>query len=198
MVPNSSIICCEHRLDLVLLGDVGLDGRRPRRPRLGSPRHDLLGRLGLADVVDDHVGAGLAEGDGHALADAGVGAGDQRLLARPASCGPRSSASRPAADPLWSSFLRISGVLGLRLRGRAAARLQELGDQPGPAGLVRGADAAAVVAVEVFVEQQVVAEVRIVLQLCRASPNTGRRPVLVAQEDAASGAATAPRRPARG
>ena len=52
---------------------------------------------------------------------------------------------------------------------------QQLGDQPGPAGLMRRADTPSAVAMEVFVEQQIVAEVRIRLELRgfakdRASP----------------------------
>ena len=57
-------------------------------------------------------------------------------------------------------------------------------DRPGPAGLVAGADAGAVVAVEVLVEQQVVAPVRDRSGTSRSPPKTGRRPSLVAQEDA--------------
>ena len=45
------------------------------------------------------------------------------------------------------------------------ARLQELGDQAGPAGLVRGAHAAAGVAVEIFVEQDVILEMRVGLRV---------------------------------
>ena len=41
------------------------------------------------------------------------------------------------------------------------------GDDPGPAGLVAGAEAGAVVAVEVFVEQEAIAPVRVVLELLR-------------------------------
>jgi len=43
----------------------------------------------------------------------------------------------------------------------AFARLQQLGDQAGPAGLVRGPDAAAIIAVKIFVEQDVVLEMRV-------------------------------------
>ena len=60
---------------------------------------------------------------------------------------------------------------------------EQLGDQAGPAGLVRRADAAAGVAVEVLVEQDVVAEVRIGLQLRSWSPKTGRRPSRPSQEE---------------
>ena len=55
---------------------------------------------------------------------------------------------------------------------------------PGPAGLMAGAEAGAVVAVEVLVEQDEIAPVRVFLELPRAAVD--RPPaVLVAQEDAA-------------
>jgi hypothetical protein len=62
-------------------------------------------------------------------------------------------------------------------------RLQQLRDQARPAGLVRRAHAAPRVAVEILEEQQVVAEVRIVLQLRAAAED---RPLSrrVGQEDA--------------
>ena len=55
---------------------------------------------------------------------------------------------------------------------------------PGPAGLVARAKAGAVVAVEVLVEEDVVAPVRVVLELLRAAVD---RPaaLVVAQEDRA-------------
>src|SRR5688572_17141374 len=46
-----------------------------------------------------------------------------------------------------------------------AAHLDQAGDEAGPPGLMAGADAGAVVAVEVFVEQHVIAPVRIRLEL---------------------------------
>src|SRR5688572_21521191 len=46
----------------------------------------------------------------------------------------------------------------------AGTRLEKLGDEAGPAGLVPGADTASAVAVEVLEEEQVIAEVRILLQ----------------------------------
>src|SRR3954465_15231566 len=71
----------EHVRDLGLDGDVG-----PQRQRAASRAHDLLrhfDRLVLAvAVVDDDVGAGLAEREGDGLADSRVRAGDERLLAR--------------------------------------------------------------------------------------------------------------------
>src|SRR5258707_1280177 len=48
-------------------------------------------------------------------------------------------------------------------RVRAPPRLQQLGHESRPSGLMRRADAAPRVAVEVLVEEDVVAEVRIVL-----------------------------------
>src|SRR6185295_15428299 len=59
-----------------------------------------------------------------------------------------------STDPPTSASNRLSGT-----------RLQELGDQPGPSGLVRGADPTARVAVEVLIEVDVVAELAILLQL---------------------------------
>src|SRR5262249_35067743 len=47
----------------------------------------------------------------------------------------------------------------------ARPRLQELGDQPGPSGLVRGPDASAGVPAEVLVEVQVVADRGVPLEL---------------------------------
>src|SRR5205823_4438469 len=60
--------------------------------------------------------------------------------------------------------------------------LEQLRDQPRPARLVIRAHTRAVVAVEVLVEEQVVAEVRIALQLLRLAE---RRPaaVSIAQEE---------------
>ena len=55
--------------------------------------------------------------------------------------------------------------------------MQQLRDQSGPAGLMRGADAAAGVAVKIFVEQHVIAEVRVVLlaRVLRRTPAACRR-----------------------
>src|SRR5438876_7276154 len=63
-----------------------------------------------------------------------------------------------------------------------AALLEELGDEAGPARLVARADAGAVVAVEVLVEQNHVAPVRVALELLRVAVD---RPaaVLAAPED---------------
>ena len=60
--------------------------------------------------------------------------------------------------------------------------LNELGDQPGPPGLVTGPQPATIVAVEVFVEQQQIAPVRILLEdLARAIDWPAA--LLVAKED---------------
>ena len=58
-----------------------------------------------------------------------------------------------------------------------------LATTPGPAGLVARAEPGAVVAVEVLVEEDVVAPVGIGLELLRAAVD-GSPAVLVAQEDA--------------
>ena len=50
-----------------------------------------------------------------------------------------------------------------------AALLQEFCDEPGPAGLVAGADARAVVAVKIFIEEQVILPLRIGLESFRTA-----------------------------
>ncbi len=71
---------CEHRLHLGLIGDVGL--RNHRAPATAADfLRDLLGFLGLDDVVHHHISSGPSQRDGDRAADAGVGAGDQRHLA---------------------------------------------------------------------------------------------------------------------
>ena len=81
-----------------------------------------------------------------------------------------------------------TGVEAVPSAGEALAAvladlLQELGDERRPPGLVAGAHAGAVVAVEVFVEGQQVAPVRIALELVRAA-EYGASPVGIAQEEA--------------
>ena len=61
-----------------------------------------------------------------------------------------------------------------------AVELDALGHQPGPAGLVAGAQPCAVVAVEVLVEEDVIPPMRIGLELLRAAVN-GSPAVLVAE-----------------
>ena len=73
---------------------------------------------------------------------------------------------------------RLQDTLGIQ----QAEELDELGHDPGPAGLVAGAQPGAVVAVEVLVEQDVVAPVGIGLELLRAAVD-GSPAVLVTQED---------------
>src|SRR5687768_13531667 len=64
-----------------------------------------------------------------------------------------------------------------------ALELEHLCDQTGPAGLVAGAKPGAVVAMEVFVKQQVILPVGICLEFFRAAEN--RTPaILVTQKDA--------------
>ena len=71
------------------------------------------------------------------------------------------------------------------LRGvRLAALLQQLGDEAGPAGLMAGADAAPVSPWKYSWNRMQVAPVRVVAGTASTSPNTGRRPSRVPQEDA--------------
>ena len=69
----------------------------------------------------------------------------------------------------------------------ASALLDELGHQRGPAGLVAGADAGAIVAMEILVKQDVVAPVRVVLEAFGAAID---RPAAfgIAQEEAGEAA----------
>ena len=53
--------------------------------------------------------------------------------------------------------------------GLFPALLQQLRNQRRPAGLMAGAESRAVVAVEIFVEQHVIAEMRIALKFLRAA-----------------------------
>ena len=81
----------------------------------------------------------------------------------------------------WTSAIpaperRFCAGCGARRLSVFGERGQQHGDQTRPASLVAGADAAAGVAVEILVELQVVAEVRVGLQSW-LSPKIGRRPV---------------------
>src|SRR5208337_461233 len=91
----------------------------------------------------------------------------------------------PVTSAFWPCSMRCGGHWGMTGRGRwagcieismkaapvnyrspswALARLQQFGDQSGPTGLMRGADAAAGVAVKILVEQHMIAEVLVMLQ----------------------------------
>src|SRR5689334_20817680 len=77
------------------------------------------------------------------------------------------------------------------LRVRVAEQLDQARDHPRPAGLVTRSETRAVVAVEVLVEEQVVAPVRVALELLGASENRPA-PLLVAREDPAQPLAELP------
>src|SRR5512135_963866 len=77
-------------------------------------------------------------------------------------------------------FAKIQGTFGIQ----KAEELDGLGHEPGPAGLMAGAEPGSVVAVEVFVEEDVIAPVRIALKFLRAAVD-GSPALLVAQEDPA-------------
>ena len=78
--PNAFTADIDQPLEIGHLAHVGLDA-----DRLVAERHDLLlellGGVGVGDVVDDDVGALLGEGEHDALADAAVAAGDDCDLA---------------------------------------------------------------------------------------------------------------------
>lgn len=70
----------EHLLDLVLLADVRLQRDRLAAHALDRVR-DLFRGFGIDDIVDDDIRAGMSQSKGDGLADAGIGAGDERGLA---------------------------------------------------------------------------------------------------------------------
>src|SRR5262249_52998521 len=115
-----------------------------------------------------------------------------RTTAGSCSCNSTAFIARPPSR--GSRFKGRNGRRRFTLRSGAEvlgrlfpARLQQLGDQRGPTGLMRRADAAPRVAVEVFVKQQVIPEVRVVLVLGRL-PEDGPPAALVRQENAGQAA----------
>ena len=70
----------EHLAHLALVRDVGAIGVGPVVAAAPDLFDDRLCLVFVADIVDDDVGAGMAEADRDAAADAGRGAGHQRLL----------------------------------------------------------------------------------------------------------------------
>src|SRR6185369_10485360 len=74
------------------------------------------------------------------------------------------------------------------LRWRGDEQVHDSGDDAGPAALMTGAKTGAVVAVKVFVEQQVVAPLRILLEFLLAAKN-GASAIFVPQKDAGETAA---------
>src|SRR5262249_165868 len=65
---------------------------------------------------------------------------------------------------------------------QAPDQIQFFGDEAGPSGLVAGADTRAVVTMEVFVKQKIIAEVGIRLELFDSAEN-GSTPVVIAQKN---------------
>lgn len=66
----------KHRLDLVLLAHVRFESDGFAAHALDLA-HDLVGRLGMGDVVHDHVRAGACQSRGDRPANAGIGPGDE-------------------------------------------------------------------------------------------------------------------------
>jgi hypothetical protein len=69
----------EHRLHLVLPGDVRLVGIDICAATRGFLHHSL-GRLGPRDVIHHHIRSGVSQRDGHGLANAGICSGHECLL----------------------------------------------------------------------------------------------------------------------
>jgi hypothetical protein len=92
----------EHGVYLILRGHVGLVGHRFAAGALDRGDHLVRGRF-VVDIIDDDVGPGLAERDGDALADAGIGPCHQRLLATQNALGREGGRGR-------ARRVRIGGV----------------------------------------------------------------------------------------
>src|SRR3954469_4115779 len=90
--------------------------------------------------------------------------------------------SRPGTRSLTVATAARGPASGARL-GRAAAADDQVGHEPGPAGLVRGAEAHAGVAVEVLVERDLVVPRRVALEQLVAAEH-GAAAVPVVEEDA--------------
>src|SRR5215469_4363539 len=104
----------------------------------------------------------------------------------------------PLLPPVMMATLPFNGIvdsLGLIARKNGGAPAFEKGSgiqasknfdqrrhQPGPSGLVTGADAGAIVAVEIFVEQKIVPPVRVALELLSDAEHWPPA-ALVAQKD---------------
>src|SRR5215831_14538627 len=77
----------------------------------------------------------------------------------------------------------VLGDLQCILRVQACEQIEPTGDEPRPSGLVAGAEARAIVAVEILVKEDVVLPVRILLELLTPSVKRAA-PILVPQENA--------------
>src|SRR6184192_2750339 len=98
----------------------------------------------------------------------------------------RSSSDRSASSPC---ITRECTTRAENPGWLLAALLEELGDEAGPARLVARADAGAVVAVEVLVEQNHVAPVRVALEHPREAPRELGRDLPEVQLRASAGRA---------
>ncbi len=119
------------------------------------------------------------------------GAGGRSAALTAGHCG---AGSPPTCSLTILASTRPRSVSSSALGVDAPEQVQQRSDQAGPSGLVAGAEAGAVVAVEVLVEQDQVAPVRIVLELGRAAVD--RPPAVgIAQERARQPADESPAPP---
>ena len=189
--------------ELVQIGD--LAHVRLAADGLRSQPGDLLAQflrgIRIEKVVDDHFRALGREGQHDGLPDAAVASGDDGDLVlkghdHASDCDEERFRGWIHGDATAASVPAPGGIVR-GCRGFGGEVVDEVGDEAGPAGLVRGAETVAVVAVEVFVERDVVPEVRVVLELGVAAED---RPAAVraAQEERTSAVARAHRRSRRG
>ena len=131
----------------------------------------------MSHVVDDDRGALPRQFENDRLTDPAVAAGDDRnLVLQRHSCSSivdvgslRPLRHAPAGVKAASVWLLRNCRAGLRALFGRNQLADQVGDEPGPAGLMRSAAAAAIVAVEVLVEQDVVLEVWIGLKFLVAA-----------------------------
>ena len=183
----------------------------PRRPRLPDPQEpDPLESL-AGDVVEEAIleiveRGGAPEGDPALLQhDARVDLIDRRIVHGGTSLSVPESAQAGLTSLRATKNRRYVRCLGVRsgrlesrtlleagedalvrenhLRRESSEQSHQGGDDRGPAGLMAGAEAGAVVSVEVLAEQDEVLPVRVLLELLRPAVDRAV-PLVIAEEQA--------------
>src|SRR6185295_410822 len=100
-----------------------------------------------------------------------------------APIGPRSNSRGASAAAIGEPLEDLAEVLAGILRCEVAEQAQERSDEPGPARLMAGPDAGAIVAMKVLVEEHEITPVRIVLEAARGAVDRPP-PLRIGHEDA--------------
>ena len=148
-----------------------------------------------ADETPDQQGWRAEMPDRHAWGDGGAYGRHHREYRDE-----RENVDQPQRYDFDHSLVALERRLHATSQKRRPINLPEdfdqVGDHPGPACLMAGADPRAVVTVEILVEQQIVPPVRIMLELLGATEH--RAPVAIGQERCASDDWRSPWRPRTG